>query len=105
MKHLALVLAALSAIPLAARAAPPRGADSPELRRFESCTELERYLQDLALENLRRHAEGRWRGRYQRGDGRGAPLGLPTPAAPMSAPSAAAGSERGLGAPSGPSSY
>src|SRR5919198_4101149 len=56
MRLFVFALAALAVVPLAAVASPPQEADSPELRRFESCAELERYLQDLALENIRRNA-------------------------------------------------
>src|ERR671931_177479 len=93
MKLLALALPVVSltilSVPSTAHAAPPNGADSPELRRFENCTELDQYLEDLATEQLRRQME-QWRRWNERGwYGRGGPrYGLKSAAEPP-APSAA----------------
>jgi hypothetical protein len=102
MRPFALALATCLAVPIAARAAPPIGADSPELRRFENCTELEQYLGELALEQMRRNVEA-WRqwGHHRGWRGRG--LGS-LRSEPSEAPSAAAGADRAESS-SGPSAY
>src|SRR5919106_3838722 len=104
---LAVAIATVVSLPTAARASPPNGADSPELRRFENCTELEQYLEQLAVEQVRRQVE-QWRQWGYRGwRGRSGDLrsksSEATPDAPSAAPSASRGDADGRS--SGPSAH
>src|ERR671918_2836458 len=99
---LAVAISAVVSLPTAARASPPNGADSPELRRFENCTELEQYLEQLAVEQVRRQME-QWRQwGYRRGR-----YGLKSSEAASAAPSAAPSMSKGdgEGRSSGPSAH